>query len=252
MKFTQAIQMLDSLCPDTPQGFSPLNFPEKVWEALEEDDQYLALKLWLEESGLTPKDLTVVRGEKGVKLAPPGIWLHNGQPVILFGFDGGKPKTAPLDGLVLSQQKGNIYSIVRGSDNHPLPVRMHLADGKEDYPTFVLNPDALVPHLKTLPTGGDASEDWLKFRDVIGEGEEQTYLVKNFEAKKITKSDGSNFRVWLLETDKGTFSVNERQYAKVEGYQSYWDLMGYEGYLKIRVTQDGYWNGHKVYKVDVC
>jgi hypothetical protein len=251
MKFTQVLEMLDTICPYTPEGFSRLTLPDVIWGALEEDPAYLELSAWMGKYGLSPKDLTVVNGVGGIKLAPPGVWFHDGAPVILFGFRDNKPQTVPLDGLILAQRKGNLYQVAVGAKTLPISVRLHVREDVTSLPALITDPEVVSDTLKLLPTGG-GSEDWKKFREVIGEGESLELVVTDYEAKKEKKKDGTTFKVYLIYTDQGVFSLNEKQFEKVDHFQGYWDLMGFEGDLRIRVTQDGYYSTHKVYKLTVA
>jgi hypothetical protein len=251
MQFTQVLEMLDTLCPYAPEGFSRLTLPDAIWGALDKDPAYLELSAWMGKHGLSPQDLTVVNGAGGIKLAPPGVWYHGDVPVILFGFRDNKPQTVPLDGLILSQTRGNLYQVTLGSKTLPISVRLHVVEDVTNLPPLIIDPEVVSDTLKLLPTGG-GSEDWKKFRDVIGEGESLELVVTNYEAKKEKKKDGTTFKVYLIYTDQGVFSVNERQFEKVDHFRDYWDLMVFEGDLRIRVTQDGYYSSHKVYKLTVA
>jgi hypothetical protein len=256
MLFSQVHDLLPELMPALSDGFHPLNLPPAVLESVIHSDPAFAHMLgWMAGCGLGVSDLTVIVKGGSVKIAPPGIWGVDGTPIILFGFKGGEARTAAVDGLTFVKGKGKLYSVSSEELGFPVQFRLQSLSDADDLP-LLLGP-ATVGKWATAPVGKwttevpefGGSEEWLRFRDIIPTDGSLVLTVSGFELRRVEKKDGTSFTVHLLFTDQGTFQATYRQYAKVEGYDSYRVLMGAEGPFRIKVTQDGLYSGHKVFTI---
>lgn len=237
--------------PGLSNGFHPLNLPTNVWESVMDGDAEFCVMLdWLQGHGLTKSALTVMASEDGVKLALPGIWLLDDQPIILFGFNSSAPMYATLDNLLLTRAEKNLYTATLGDVEFPIPFRLQTDTPNDSLPS-VLSVSKAKTLAKSL-TVGSREDDWVKFRDVIGQGESLEVTVGNTEVKKLSK-DGKNYKVWLAYTDHSTFMLSEKQYNYLESVKAYRELVGTEDQpLKIKITQDGYFNEHKKYTLTIA
>jgi hypothetical protein len=217
---------------------------------IDDDDEFCSMLDWMKGQGLDASALTVIVSDDGVKLGVPGIWIYNDQPVILFGFKDNKPMCATLDGLLLTKAEKNLYTATLGDTEFPVLFRLQ-SDTTNDSLPAVLSISRAKPLAKSL-TVGAKEDDWVKFREVIGEGEYLEVTVKSTEIKQLTK-EGRNFKVWLAYTDHSTFMLSEKQYNYLESVQAYRELTGTTDQpLKIKITQDGFFNEHKKYTLTIA
>jgi hypothetical protein len=251
MLFSQVKLILSQLMPGMTNGFHPLNLPANIWESvIHEDAEFCAMLGWLGDQGLSESALTVMVSADGVKLALPGIWLLDGEPVILFGFKDNTPLTANLTGLLLTKAEKNLYTATLGDTEFPILFRLQ-SDTPNDSLPAVLSISRAKTIAKNLTVGSKA-DDWVKFREVIGEGESLEVTVKNTEIKQLSK-DGKNYKVWLAYTDHSTFMLSEKQFNYLESVKAYRELTGTTDQpLKIKITQDGFFNEHKKYTLTIA
>lgn len=247
MNFKQVMTVLDTLMPNTKPGFSPLDLPPVVLSELESDPQWVNMLGWFTENGLD-NPLSVIKSESGgVSVSNPGIWSLGGQPVILFGFDKKGPIVIPfstINGVVVAGSKQGLYTVTHNGEEFPIQFRLHM-DGEDEFPTVLSQPKAA--NAKVLNTGGGGG-DWTKLRDVIEWGESGIFEVLGMEVKSLTKN-GKKFNVYLIKTDSHTLSVNAKQYSTVESLRALWELRGNDGELVVEFTQDGEYEGHKMFRV---
>lgn len=250
MKFTQVSQLLTQLMPNLSPGYHPLALPDNIHDALVNDENLTGMLRWMMCNGISITDLYVIASDEGVKLALPGIWLLGDEPVLLFGFKEGTPLTCPLSGLLLTKTRKNLYTATLDDVEFPVLFRLHSTTPEEDLPS-VLSVSKAKSLAKVL-TVGKKEDDWVKFRDVIGEGESLVVTVEGCEVKSLSKA-GKNYKVWLAYTDHSTFMLSEKQYNYLESVHTYRELTETPDQpLKIRVTQDGYYNEHKMYKLTLA
>jgi len=250
MLFSQVKFLLTQLMPGLTNGFHPLNIPGDVWDSvIDSDAEFCALLDWLKEQGLDESALTVMVSDDCVKLALPGIWLLDGKPVILFGFKDNAPLCATLTGLLLTKTEKNLYTATLNDVEFPILFRLQSEAPHESLPS-VLSVSKATSLAKTL-TVGSKEDDWVKFRDVIREGESIEVTVTKTEVKSLSK-DGKNFKVWLGYTDRATFMLSEKQYNYIESVQAYQELTDTTGPLKIKITQEGYFNEHKKFTLTIA
>jgi hypothetical protein len=251
MLFSQVKLILSQLMPGMASGFHALDLPRDVWDSVINDDaEFRAMLDWLKGHGLDEFALTVMASSDGVKLALPGIWLLDGEPVILFGFKDNAPLCANLTGLLLTKTEKNLYTATLGDTEFPILFRL-----QSDTPNDSLPAVLSISRAKTLAkplTVGAKADDWVKFREVIGEGESLEVTVKRTEIKQLSK-DGKNYKVWLAYTDHSTFMLSEKQYNYLESVKAYRELTDTADQpLKIKITQDGYFNEHKKYTLTIA
>jgi hypothetical protein len=251
MLFSQVKLILSQLMPGMTNGYHPLDLPNDVWDSvIRSDNDFCAMLDWMKGQGLGESALTVMVSDEGVKLAVPGIWIYNDQPVILFGFRDNKPMYATLDGLLLTKAEKNLYTATLGDTEFPILFRLQSETPNDSLPAVLS-----ISRAKTLAkplTVGDKVDDWVKFREVIGEGESLEVTVKRTEIKQLSK-DGKNYKVWLAYTDHSTFMLSEKQHNYLESVQAYRDLTGtVDQPLKIKITQDGFFNEHKKYTLTIA
>lgn len=251
MLFSQVKLLLTQLMPGLTNGFHPLNIPGDVWDSIiHDDDDFCAMLEWLQSHNLGESALTVMVSADGVKLALPGIWLLDGEPVILFGFKDNQPLCANLSGLLLTKSEKNLYTATLNDTEFPILFRLQSETPNESLPS-VLSVSKATSLAKPL-TVGSKEDDWIKLRDLIGEGESIEVTVSKTEVKSLSK-DGKNFKVWLGYTDRATFMLSEKQYNYLESVKAYRELVGTEDQpLKIKITQDGYFNEHKKYTLTIA
>jgi hypothetical protein len=250
MLLSQVKLILSQLMPGLTAGYHPLDLPNEVWDSVIDDDaEFGSLLDWMKGQGLGNSDLTVMVSDEGVKLAVPGIWIYNDQPVILFGFRDNKPMYATLDGLLLTKAEKNLYTATLNDAEFPILFRLQSETPNDALPS-VLSATKAKTLAKTLTVGSKA-DDWVKFREVIGAGESLEVTVKSTEVKHLSK-DGKSFKVWLAYTDHSTFLLSEKQFSYLESVQAYRDLTDTADQpLKIKITQDGYFNEHKKYTLTI-
>jgi hypothetical protein len=246
MLFSQVKLLLSQLMSGLANGYHALDLPDDVWNSIvEKDSDFAAMLVWLRGHGLDKSALTVIVSDEGVKLAVPGIWIYNDQPVILFGFQNNAPLYTRLDGLLLTKADKNMYTVTMGDIEFPILFRLQSETPNDSLPAVLSI--AKAKSLAKPLTVGSKEDDWVKFRDVIGEGESLEVTVKSTEIKKLTK-DGKNYQVWLAYTDHSTFMLSEKQYNYLESVKAYRELTGTEDQpLKIKITQEGFFNEHKKY-----
>lgn len=237
--------------PGLNNGFHALDLPTDVWDSLiKNDPDFVTMLDWLRGHGLSESALTVMVSADGVKLALPGIWLLDGQPIVLFGFKDNAPLYATLEDLLLTKSDKNLYTVTLGDVEFPILFRLQSETPNDSLPSVLS-----ISKAKTLAkplTVGSKEDDWVKFRDVIGEGGSLEVTVKNTEMKKLTK-DSKAYKVWLAYTDHSTFMLSEKQYNYLESVKAYRELVGTEDQpLKIKITQDGYFNEHKKYTLTIA
>jgi hypothetical protein len=246
MKFIDVQKILSSIMTDLGDGYSPLELPEPlVASMIQEDPGFVAMADWLLTSGLTINNLTVMSSNGEVKLTPPGIWLQEGEPVVLFGFKDGTPCVASIDplALVLIDPKKRLYSAIYKEETLPLTLRLNT--DSEDCPQMLTRSKAREV-AKELKTGG-GSADWLRFRDVVPVDGSITLQVKSCEVKKMTSKAGKPFTVYLMETNNGLFSINEKQFGYIQSLITYNNLS--ETGTQIEVTHNGYYNEYMTFKL---
>jgi len=214
MLFSQVKLLLSQLMPGMANGFHPLNIPGDVWDSIIDDDaEFCAMLDWLKDQGLDESALTVMVSNDGTKLALPGIWLLDGEPVILFGFKNNTPLCANLTGLLLTKTEKNLYTGTLNDVEFPILFRLQSETPNDALPS-VLSVAKAKSLAKPL-TVGSKEDDWVKFRDILKEGESIVVTVSKTEVKSLSK-DGKNFKVWLGYTDRATFMLSEKQYNIIE------------------------------------
>ena len=242
--------LLPQLLPGLPPGFHPLILPQDIWEELVTNPATLSFLEWLDTTDVERNDLRVLVSSSGeMKIASPGIWQQDDHPVVLFGFAGSKPVTAPLDGLSLVRSHNNLYT-ASFNDGPDFEIRFRLQTEAEiDTLPTILTPAKACALAKNLPTGGGSgSEDWKKFRDVVSEGETLDLVVYKLEVKKLSK-DGKTFSLNLAYSDHGVFLLSDKHYQFIESLSLWNNHKGNGTEAKVRVKQDGFYSGHKVYKL---
>lgn len=249
MNFKQVVSALEELMPNIEPGFSPLELPPEVMEALETDTAWVDLNSWFRGNGVE-NPLSVIKKESGeVALSKPGLWLLEGEPVILFGFDKKGPVMIPfsaIEGVVVATAKKGLYAVTHKGTEFPIQFRLSFQDEDQELPT-VLTADNIRDLARTLNVGG-GGDDWIKLRDVIEWGAAMTTTVKGLETKSLSKN-GKKFKVYLVHTPDRVLSVTAKIYQTIELIQSLHDLRSTEGDLSVEFVQDGDYEGHKVFKV---
>lgn len=250
MLFSQVAPIISQLMPGLSNGYHPLSIPSEVWNSVLKDDAEFCVMLgWMSDQGLDESAFTVVASEEGVKLAVPGIWIYEEKPVVLFGFKDNKPVYATLDGLLLTNLRTNLYAVTLHDAEFPIPFRLQSDTPNESLPK-VLSESKAASLAKPL-TVGSKEDDWVKLRDLIGEGESLVVTVLKTEVKSLSKN-GKNFKVWLAYTDQATLMLSEKQYQYLESVKAYREITGITGPLGVKITQDGYFNEHKKYTLTIA
>jgi hypothetical protein len=248
MKFSHFLQVLSSFYASSTDGYHNLTIESKLENELQSDPQYVTLLSWLESVGLSISDLRVRKAQGNVTICNPGIWLVEGEPALLMGFDKGNPVTAPLP--ILVQSKDNLYSMMFGDEALPISARLQTDADSKDLPVM-LSVSSAKKLAKPLGTGGGGKQsDWVKLRDIVAVDGFKDFRVTHTEEKAIKSKEGQAFNVYLLHTESEVLSVTYKQFTSVDSLLAYAKFSeGSESPVDIRVTHNGYYNGYMTFSV---
>jgi hypothetical protein len=246
MNFSQYLEVLPEFNSELSDGYHVFPMSDDVAAELADDPEFLVLTKWLDSVGLTLADLRIRKSGRSVTMCNPGIWLVDGEPVLLLGFKDSNPLTAPLP--VLIQKVGNLYSIMFDEETLPLQARLNTDNEYTELPV-ILSYKAAKTLAKPLNAGGK-QQDWVKFRDTVEDDSYSDFTVIRVETKNATSKDGKQFTVYLLHTSDKVFSVNEKQYGRVKAMLAYAKFVEKKDTpVIIRVTHVGMWQKGKVFDI---